>query len=99
ERVKLRQLILSERLGRKKIQGPRGGILEDRIQDGGVIAKRLARRRRRNGDDIAAAEDVPEGFRLVRVELFDSPRPQGGNQPVVGPLRVWREGCRHRGKP
>ena len=75
EHVKLGQLVLRQRLGRKEIQRPRRRILQDRVEDRGVVAERFPGSRRRNRDDVAPREHVLERFRLMRVELLDAARP------------------------
>ena len=67
--LKLRELILRERLGRKQIERTAGGILQDGVQHRRVVAERLARRRRRDHDDVAAGQRVLDRFGLMRVEL------------------------------
>ena len=57
-RLQLGELILRERLGRKQIQRAARRVLQDRVQDRRVVAERLARRRRRDHDDVAAGERV-----------------------------------------
>ncbi len=74
QRVQLGELILRERLGRKQIQRARRRVLQDRVEDRRVVAERLARRGRRDRDDVPAGEHVLERFRLVRVELLDAAR-------------------------
>ena len=70
--MQLGELILRERLGRKQIQRARGRILQDRVQHRRVVTERLARRRRRDRDDVAAGEHVLERFRLMGIELLDA---------------------------
>ncbi len=69
--LQLGELILRERLRRKQIQRAARGILEDRMQDGDVVAERLAGRRRRDDDDVPPGERVVDRFSLMRVELRD----------------------------
>ena len=69
QRVQLRELILRQRLCRKQIQRARRRILQDGVEHRRVVAERLARRRRRDRDDVAAGEHVLERLGLVRVEL------------------------------
>ena len=57
-RLQLGELILRERLGRKQIQRAARRILQDRVQDRRVVAERLARRGRRDDDDVAAGQRV-----------------------------------------
>ena len=85
ERVQLRQLVLRQRLGREQIQRARRRILQDRVEHGRVVAERLARRGRRDRDDVAAGEHVRERLRLVRVELLDAARRKRRHEPLVRP--------------
>ena len=73
-RLQLGELILRERLGRKQIQRAARRILQDRIEHRRVVAERLARRGRRDHDDVPAGERVLDRLGLVRVELRDAAR-------------------------
>ena len=75
QRLQLGELILRERLGRKEIQRAARRILQDRVEDRRVVAERLARRGRRDDDDVPAGERVLDRFGLMRVELIDAARP------------------------
>ncbi len=70
--VELGQLVLRQRLGRKQIQRPRGRIAQDGVQDGDVVAERLAGRRRRGDDHALPRQGVRNSGRLVRVEPGDA---------------------------
>ena len=73
-RLQLGELILRERLGRKQIQRAARRVLQDRVEHRRVVAERLARRGRRDDDDVAAGQRVLDRFGLVRVELMDAAR-------------------------
>ena len=94
QRAQLGQLILRERLGRKEIERARRGILENRVEHRRVVAECLARRRRRDGDDVTPAEHVRERLRLMRVELADPARRERGDEAIVAALGIRRKGRR-----
>ena len=72
EIVELGQLVLRERLGGEEVERARIGIFEDGIQDGQVVAERLARGRGRDDNEILSrARNFGCGC-LMRVELVDS---------------------------
>ena len=50
--AELGDLVLAERLGREQQQGPRRRVVGDRLQDRQRVAQRLARRGRRDDDDV-----------------------------------------------
>ena len=57
QRLRLCELILRERLGRKEIQRPAGRVLQDRAENGRVVAGVLRCRRRRD-DNVATRARV-----------------------------------------
>jgi hypothetical protein len=75
ERVQLGELILRERLRRETGTARASRVLQDRVEHRRVVAQRLARRRRRDRDDVAPGEHVRERLGLVRVELLDARAP------------------------
>ena len=91
ELVQLRELVLGERLGRKQVEDARLGLLDQGLQDGQVVAERLARGRRRHDDDVFPLGHDLDRARLVRVELLhaatlerlDDPRVEGGRKRGV----------------
>ena len=72
ELMKLGELILRERLGRKQIQRTRRWIPQHRAEDGRVVAERFARSGRRGDDDVAPGEGVLDRGGLMRVGLIDA---------------------------
>ena len=77
-RLQLGELILRERLRRKQIQRAAGRILQNRVQDRRVVAERLARRRRRDHDHVAAGRarvrsPRPDACRAVRCRAPEAP--------------------------
>ena len=71
ELPELRDLVLAERLGRKEEQRPSRRVLGDRLERGQGIAEGLARRGRRDHDDVLAGMDRIDGLGLVRVQPLD----------------------------
>ena len=74
--VKLGQLILRQRLRRKKVERPRLGVAEHRLQDGQVVAGGLPGRGRGDHHEILARQGERSGLRLVRVQPADPSRRQ-----------------------
>ena len=99
QRVQLGELILRQRLGREEIERAGGGVLQDRVQHGRVVAERLSGRGRGDRDDVPSRQDVGEGLRLVGVELLDAAGRERPNQAVVGAGRVRAELGRDRRQP
>ena len=66
--AELRELVLAERLGGEEVQRPCRGVLRDGLQDGQVVAERLARRRGRHDGHVLAGAQRLQGLRLVAVE-------------------------------
>jgi hypothetical protein len=73
-RLQLGELILRQRLGREQVQRAARRVLQNRVEDRGVVAEGLARRGRRDDDRMAAGERVLDRLRLMRVELLDAAR-------------------------
>ena len=99
EALKLSQLVLRERLGRKEIQRAARWVLQNRVQHRRVVAERLARRGRRDDDDVPMRKRVVDRAGLVRVELLDPARPQRPRQSRVERGREWRILRGNRGQP
>ena len=57
----LGQLVLGQRLGRKQVEDARLGLLHEGLEHRQVVAERLARRGRRDHDEILALGDRLEG--------------------------------------
>ena len=89
----LRHLVLAQRLGGEQEQGPRRRVLGDRLEDRHRVAQRLARRGRRDDDDVLPRVDRLDRLGLVDVRPLDAapgePGPDPGIEPV-GPVAVDR---------
>ena len=86
ERVQLGELILRQRLGRKQVQRARRRVLQDRVEDRPVVAERLARRGRRDRDDVAARRarartPRPGACRAARCRARPAPARSRGSVP------------------
>jgi hypothetical protein len=68
------QLILSERLGGKEIQRPCRGIVPAGLENGEVIAERLAASRSRDDNPVVTLPSRIEGGGLMGIEISHSPR-------------------------
>ena len=79
-------LVAGERLRREEVERARVGVLEDRVEDGQVVAERLARRGRRDDDDVAAGDGEVVRVALVDVEAFDAAGGEGRGEPRVEPV-------------
>ena len=90
--IELGQLVLRERLGRKQVESPRRRLVQDRVEDGDVVAERLARRGRRGHHDALTRHRVGDGGGLVRVQLGDAAAREGLDQARV-------HAGRHRRQP
>jgi hypothetical protein len=99
ELVQLGHLVLRQRLRREQIQRARGRILQDAIENGQVVAERLARRRRRRHDHLAAARRVFEGFGLVRVKLMHAALLERSLYPWIDGFGERRVGRFNRRQP
>ena len=69
----LRQLILGESLGGKEVQDPRFGLLHEGLQDGQVVAERLAGGGGRDHHEVLALVHDFESPRLMRVQPLHPP--------------------------
>ena len=87
ELVQLGELVLCQRFGRKQVERPRRGVLQDAAQHRGVVAQGLPRCRGCSDDDVAARQRVFEGSRLMRIELGDPTGVQGRSQARVDRVR------------
>ena len=86
-RVELGELVLGQRLGGKEVKSPGVGVLQDPIEDGQVVAERLAGGRR--GDDHAALPRQGRivGLALVGVEALVAPLLEHLDQPRMQAFR------------
>ena len=85
--VEFGELVLRQGLRRKQVQGPRGGIGQDPVHHGDVVAERLPRRGRRRHHHVPAGEGMLDRAGLVGVEPVDAPPGQGRAQPGVDARR------------
>ena len=76
-RLQLGELVLRQRLCREQVEGPAGGILQDRMQHRRVVAKRFARSGRRGDDHVPTSERMLDSLGLVRIELRNAARFEG----------------------
>ncbi len=67
EGAQLRELVLSQGLGRVHIERAPLGMLEQPLQNREVVAERLAAGGRRNHDEVAAVANRVIGVGLVRI--------------------------------
>src|SRR5258706_2315938 len=99
ERAQLRQLVLRQRLRRIQEERPLLWVLEEALQDGQVVAERLAARGRRDHDEVPTTlTNSRIGFGLVGVEPLDPTPGQGGHQlgsEIYGQRRRSRRGFRN----
>ena len=89
EGAELGQLILRQGLGGEQVEGPRGGLLQDPLQDGQVVAEGLSAGRGCDHDQVSTLPYGGVGPRLMRVESVDPPAAKGSPQrlrQVVGEL-------------
>jgi hypothetical protein len=75
-RVQLGELVLGERLGREEVERSHIRVLQDRVEDGKVVAERLAGGRRRDDHRAPPGPDGVAGLALVRVQPLDPARAQ-----------------------
>ncbi len=85
--VELRELVLGQRLRREEVEGPRVRVLEDAVEDGQVVAERLARGGRGDDHDVPARPDVLVRLALVGVEARVPAPPERLPQRRVQVLR------------
>ena len=81
--LELRQLVLRERLRGEEVERPRRRLRQERLEDRQVVAERLAGRRRRHHDRVAALAEEVERLGLVRVQPLDPARPQRIREPGI----------------
>ena len=86
----LGDLVLRERLGGEEQERPGGRVLRDGLKDRQGIAQGLARRGRRDDDDVLARPGPLDGFRLVDVRTLDAARREAGHDPRIEPVRKVR---------
>ncbi len=73
--VELGPLVLGQGLGREEVDGPARGVADDGVEDGEVVAKRLARGRGRDDRDVPALPQGLPGAPLVGVQGRDTLSP------------------------
>ena len=81
------ELIFGQGLGGKQIKGASVGIFEKLVEDGQIVAKRLAAGGRRHQNHVFACPDTFERFGLVAVEARDTALGQDFFQPRVNRFR------------
>jgi hypothetical protein len=89
--VEFGELILGERLGREKIEGPRVGVFKHGIEDREVVAKRLAGSGRSDNHEVLPGAGKLGRRCLVRVEAVYSLGAVGGSEFRSHPPRHWTE--------
>ena len=87
EPFELGQLVLGERLRREEVERAHRGVFCDRVDDGEVVAERLAARGRRDDDRVLSGVRGLEGLGLVRVERFDPAPAERRDDAPVEPAR------------
>ena len=96
QRAQLHQLVGGQRLGGEEVQGAGGLVAGHRVDDGQVVAERLARCGGRDDADVAAGAHRLDGRGLVRVERLEAPTAQRVDQPRIEPVRPRRVAGRLR---
>ena len=89
QRVYFMHLILRQRLCRKKVEGARFGFVENALQDGQIIAKRLAAGCRCYQDNILTVADEANGLCLMRIEFFEAAFFQYILETRINPGRIF----------
>ena len=84
--LQLGELVLRQGLRREDVQGTRGRILRDRVEDRQVVAEGLAGRGRRDDHGVATGARRFERRGLVRIELGDPAAAQCRGDASVEPL-------------
>ena len=87
QRAQLHQLVRRQRLGGEQVERASRLVLRHRVDDGQVVAERLARCGRRHHHDVLPRADGLVGCRLVRVQRLDPAAPQRLDEPRVEPIR------------
>ena len=82
-RAELGELVLRERLRREQVECPRVGVLQDAVEDGQVVAERLARGGGGHDHDVPSGLDELVGLALVAVEPAVAPSGEGLAQARV----------------
>src|SRR5262249_4392670 len=82
ELAQRRDLIARERLGRKQVEGARAGVLEQRVEDGDVVAEALPGRGGRGDDDVARG-DGGQRLGLVGEQPDDAARGERGGEARI----------------
>ncbi len=85
--VQFGELVLRQRLGREEVERPRIRIFQDRVQHRQVVAKRLARSRRRHHHEILPGARQFRRGRLMRIKLLDAFGPVSRRQLRPHPFR------------
>ena len=93
ERAKLRELVLGEGLGREEIDGAALRVFEQPLENGQVVAERLAARGGCHHDEVLTLSDGGISLGLVGVELVDPPASQGCDELGTQVRRQWRIRC------
>ena len=96
ERVQLVRLVRRKRFGGKQIQRAAVRVFQNGVQDGQVIAERLARGRRRDHDHMLSPQGRIHRLTLMGVERLHAARPQHGGDARVNPGRKRRQPRRLR---
>ena len=86
EVAELRQLVLAQSLGGKEVERPSGAVVGDGLQDGEVVAERLAGGRGRHDGHVAALSQRLDGLSLVAVEAADAAKLEGPDQAGIEPV-------------
>jgi hypothetical protein len=72
------KLVVGESLGGIEVQGPRIGVLRNLLENGKVVAQRLAGSRGRHNNGIVPPLNRRERLGLVRIQLTDASVGQHG---------------------
>ena len=70
--LEFKSLIFGERFGREKIDGSSGGIVEQGLNNGNVVAKSLAAGGRGDDDYVFTIQRMLDGGGLMSVELLNA---------------------------
>ena len=74
EVVQLAELVLRERLGGKEVERAGAAVVQNGVEDGQVVAERLAAGGRGHDGDMLAVASRVDGFGLMRVEAIRAER-------------------------
>jgi hypothetical protein len=89
--VELGLLVLGQGLGGEEVKGPRRRVLHDGVEDGQIVAERLARGRRGHDDDVLPLLERLPARALVREQLRESLGHEGlaqGRMDLVGVVSI-----------